>query len=154
MERFGLPPLLVMAMCVSIAVVWTIFCNQYSSPTLPLHHVPHFHVICSASQSSCAQPLKLLRASFISIVLVSSCRLRSGAGPTSDERRGGAAAAVGFGHEQGGESEGRSQRANTPHVSLAVLVMKKKNPNKPKHLHAARSFSCYHSNGCGQTTPA
>lgn len=102
--------------------------------------VPHFH--CSVSHISTSfappdifvcSPLKLLGASFLSIVLVSSCRLRSGAGPAADKRRGGAAAAAGVGDEQGGESEGGSQHANTRHVFGGASDGKKKEKKTNTH---------------------
>lgn len=119
--------------------------------------VPHFHCSMSHISTSFAppdifvcSPLKLLGASFLSIVLVSSCRLRSGAGPAADKRRGGAAAAAGVGDEQGGESEGGSQHANTRHVSGGASDGKKKrkkNKHSPIFMQRAYLFSRYHSDG-------
>lgn len=112
---------LIKCQCVCAAVFWTIYCIEPQSvlqthtSSAPRPIIPHHLLACS--------PLKLLSASLTSVVVVSPRCLRSGAGPTSDERRGGAAAPVGFGDEQGGESEGRSEHTNTLLASLVVLVM-------------------------------
>lgn len=85
---------------------------------------PHIHLTASPHTPSRHPPSNSPTHPLCSLVLFSSRHLRPRAGPTSDQRWGGAAAPAGLSHEQGGESEGKSTHTHaqtlphTPRFSL------------------------------------
>lgn len=128
-----------MAMCVCAAAVWTIDCNQCSSPRLfPRLHVPCFHPYFLRLRSLCARPsscfLLLFPASSSSPRAASD--LEQARPQTSGEEELQLQLALAMSREESQKVEVNTQTHTHTHVSGGATDGKEKRKKNPKHSPA------------------